>query len=156
MFRQLICVVLLTAATGAAAAQDGKTIKVRVLNGKSGDKITPDNVQVKFKNNGKISTSWVKQDDDGTSEVNIPPGATSMSLKATYDSSTSYYVNCDVAKQKDKTGETWYPVADILSAGIKTPNDCLKEKDADKLDVDVKPGELVVFVRKKSWRETQD
>ena len=48
---------------------------------------------------------------------------------------------------------SWYPVADILSAGIKIPNECIKEKDADKLNVEVKPGEFVLLVRKKIWLE---
>lgn len=159
MFRQLTYAILLTVATTAATAQSGKTITLRVVDGKTGEKVTPDNIQVRFKSNGKMTDkSWLKQEEDGTTEVKIPDGATSISLKATYDNSTSFYVNCDVAKQKDKTGETWYPVADILSAGIKIPDDCVKEKDADKITVDVKPGEFVLFVRKKNWIEngTQD
>lgn len=159
MFRQLLCTILLTLIAGAAFAQAGNTLTVRVVDGKTGEKVTPDNLQVKFKSNGKVmEKSWVKQEEDGTTEVKIPDGATSISLKATYESSTSFYVNCDVAKQKDTTGETWYPVADILSSGIKIPDDCVKEKDAGKITVDVKPGEFVLFVRKKNWLEngTQD
>ncbi len=158
MLRQLICAILLAVALASATAQDGKTtITVRILDGKTAEKVTPDNIQVHLKTNGKIDTAWVKMDDEGNAAVTIPKGATSVSVKATYEDSTTYYVNCDVARQKDRTSETWYPVADVLSGGIKTPNDCVKEKDADKLNVDVKPGEFVLFVRKKGWREaTQD
>jgi hypothetical protein len=149
---------LLAAALGAALAQTGKSITLRVLNGKSGEKVTPDNIQVRFKSNGKIQTTWVKQDDDGDAEVAIPEGATAISFKATYDNSMAYYINCDVARQKETRSESWYPIADIFSGGIKIPNECIKEKDADKVKVDVKPGEFVLFVRKKNWVEggTQD
>ena len=44
-------------------------------------------------------------------------------------------------------------MTDILASGIVDSNDCVKPKDADKLKVDAKPGELVVFVRKQNWRE---
>lgn len=153
MLRQLICAILLTAFAGAAFAQDRKTITLRVLDGKTGEKVTPDNIKVSFKNNSKIDTTWVKLGDDDKAEVRIPAGATVIALKATYDASTSYYVDCDVARQKKTTEETWYPIADILSAGLKIPNDCVKPKDADKVTVDVKPGEFVLFVRKKKWTE---
>ena len=153
MFRSFICSILLVAASASALAQTDKTISLRILDGRTGDKITPDNIKVRFKNQGKIETSWVKQDDEGNAEVKIPSGATSISLRATYDDSMAYYVNCDVAKQKDTTGESWYPIGDILSAGLKIPNDCVKPKDADKVNVDVKPGEFVLFVRKKKWTE---
>lgn len=153
MFRQLFCSTLLIGACGLLPAQSEKTVIVRVVDGKTGHAVTPDNLQVRFKNQGGIHAVWVKQKDDGTSEMNIPDGATAISLRATYDASMNYYVNCDVARQKDTTLESWYPVEDILSSGVKTPDECIKEKDADKINVDVKPGEFVLFVRKKIWLE---
>ena len=154
MLRRLFCSVLLIAASNSLIAQSGKTITVRVVDGKTGLSVTPDNLQVRIKGHESVSANWVKQKDDGTAEVSIPDGATAIALRATYDNSTEYYVNCDVAKQKDTKSESWYPVADILSGGIKMPNECVKPKDADKLNtVSVKPGEFVLFVRKKNWIE---
>jgi hypothetical protein len=154
MLRRLFCSVLLIAACSQLIAQSAKTITVRVVDGKTGLAVTPDNLQVRIKGHESINANWVKQKDDGTTEVAIPDGATAISLHATYDNSMAYYVNCDVARQKDTASESWYPVADILSGGIKMPNECVKSKDADKLNsVDVKPGEFVLFVRKKNWRE---
>jgi hypothetical protein len=155
MLRRLICAILLAGALASAPAQTGKaTITLRILDGKTGQKVTPDNIQVRLKAHDKISNAWVKTDDDGNAQVAILEGTTAISFKATYDDSTSYYVNCDVARQKDTTVESWFPIADILSGGIKMPNDCVKGKDADKVNVDVKPGEFVLFVRKRNWRES--
>jgi hypothetical protein len=154
MLRQLFCSVLLIAASNSLIAQAGKTIIIRVVDGKTGLAVTPDNIQLRIKGHESVNANWVKQKDDGTAEVSIPDGATAIALRATYDNSTEYYVNCDVAKQKDTKSESWYPVADILSGGIKMPNECVKPKDADKLNtVPVKPGEFVLFVRKKNWIE---
>jgi hypothetical protein len=147
MFRRTYCALLLLVCTGFACnvlhAQTARTITIRVLDGKTGLVISPSNLQVRFKH----------QNDDGTIEVKIPDGATALSIHATYDNSTSYYVNCDVARQKDASIESWYPVADILTQGIKMPNECGKAKDAAKLKVEVKPGEFVLFVRKRNWWE---
>lgn len=154
MLRRLFCSVLLIAACSPLIAQSGKTIIVRVVDGRTGLAVTPDNLQVRIKGHESINASWVKQKDDGTTEVAIPDGATAISLHATYDNSMAYYINCDVARQKDTSSEDWYPVADILSGGIKMPNECAKTKDADKLNaVGVKPGEFVLFVRKMNWKE---
>ena len=153
MFRKLICPILFIAVSSTALAQNETAIKIRVVDGKTGAAITPDNLQVRYKIHDSIRTAWVSQKDDGTTEFKVPEGATAISARATYESSTSYYVNCDVAKQRKTTTESWYPLADILSGGIKIPNECIKEKDADKLNVEVKPGEFVLLVRKKIWLE---
>jgi hypothetical protein len=154
MLRRLFCSVLLIAAYSPLIAQSGKTIIVRVVDGRTGLAVTPDNLQVRIKGHESINANWVKQKDDGTTVVAIPDGATAISLHATYDNSMAYYINCDVARQKDTSSEDWYPVADILSGGIKMPNECAKSKDADKLNgVEVKPGEFVLFVRKMNWKE---
>jgi hypothetical protein len=153
MLRQLFCSTLLIAACGPLLAQTEKTITIRVLDGRTGSAVTPDNIQVRLKSQQSIHADWIKQNDDGTTKMKVPEGATAISLRATYENSMSLYVNCDVARQKDTAVESWYPIADILSSGIKTPDECVKDKDADKINVEAKPGELVLFVRKKSWRE---
>jgi hypothetical protein len=47
----------------------------------------------------------------------------------------------------------WYPVADILVKGVIAPNGCVGKKVPEKLQVTVKPGEFVFFVRKMSYLE---
>jgi 5-hydroxyisourate hydrolase-like protein (transthyretin family) len=128
-------------------------ITVRVLDGKTGEKIEPDNIEVRINRSQTAHIEWVKMNDDGTIGLQLPEAATALSVRATYDGSTDYYVNCDMAKQKDTAAESWYPVRDILTDGLVIPNDCVKAKDAGKVKVDAKPGELVLYVRKRNWKE---
>ena len=142
---------MLIALPALAPGQAGKIITVRVLDGRTGASITPDNLHVRFKAGKLMDAQWVKQNDDGTTSVEVPAGATEISLHATYDNAMEFYVNCDQRRQKGGPEESWYPVGGILSAGSSTPNVCAKS--ADKLKVDLKPGEFVLFVRKRGWRD---
>ena len=148
-----LCVLCTGAMSGMLRAQATKTIILKLRDGKTGEAVTPSNVQVRFNHQTDAHGDWVDQKDDGTIEVKLPSDAKVIAVHATYDSSTEYYVNCDMAKQKDPTAASWYPVTDILASGISIPNDCVKPKDADKAKVDAKPGELIVFVRKHNWKE---
>jgi hypothetical protein len=137
----------------ALRAQSGKTITIRFVDGKTGEAVTPSNIQVSLDRKQSSHSEWVRQNDDGTADVRVPASTTEISVHATYDNSTEYYINCDSAKQKDTSARHWYMVSDILTAGIVTPNGCGKPKDAEKLKVDPRPGEFVLFVRKHNWRE---
>ncbi len=137
----------------AQQAISQKTITVRVLDGKTGEKVEPDNIEVRINRSQTAHIEWVKMNDDGTIGLQLPETATALSVRATYDGSTDYYVNCDMAKQKVTAGESWYPVRDILTDGLVIPNDCVKPKDAGKVKADAKPGELVLYVRKRNWKE---
>lgn len=128
-------------------------ITVRVLDGKTGERIRPDNLEARINRQQTAHIEWVKIQDDGTAELLLPESATALYVRATYAESTDYYVNCDMAKQKDTSAESWYPVKDILSEGLVIPNDCVKAKDAAKVKTDPKPGELVLYVRKRNWKE---
>jgi len=130
-----------------------KKITVRVLDGKTGEKVEPDNIEARINRLQSLHIEWVKMKDDGTIELLLPDNATALSVRATYANSLEYYVNCDMAKQKDTFAETWYPVKDILTDGLVIPDECVKGKNAAKVKVDPKPGELVLFVRKKNWKE---
>ncbi len=134
-------------------AQTGKNITIRVVDGKTGEAIKPSNVQVSLDRRESSHSEWVRQNGDGTADVTVPEGTTEISVHATYDNSTEYYINCDSAKLKDTSAEHWYVVSEILTAGVVTPNSCAKPKDIDKLKVDPRPGEFVLFVRKRNWRE---
>jgi len=152
-YRAFPLLVLMAAFGGSLHAQTGKTITIRFVDGKTGEAIKPSNIQIRLDRQQTSHDQWVKQNDDGTANFVVPESATDMSVHATYDNSTEYYINCDSAKQKDTSAEHWYVVSEILTAGVVTPNGCGKPKDADKLKVDPKPGEFVLFVRQRNWRE---
>jgi hypothetical protein len=138
---------------GMLPAQTGRVITLKVRDGKTGQTVTPSNVQVRFNHQGEASGSWVDQKEDGTIEVKLPADTKVIAVRATYDNSMEYFVNCDMAKQKESSVDSWYPVSDILTSGIAISNDCVRPKDADKVKVDVKPGEFILFVRKRNWKE---
>jgi hypothetical protein len=137
----------------AQPAPAQEKIAIRVLDGKTGEKIQPDNIEVRINRQQTPHIEWVKMNDDGTTELLLPENATALFVRATYANSTDYYVNCDMARQKDTAAESWYPVKDIVADGLVIPNDCVKGKSAEKVKADAKPGELVLFVRKKNWKE---
>jgi hypothetical protein len=153
--RRARCVILCMACAvaGMLHAQAGKTIVIKLRDGKTGESVTPSNLQVRFNHQAEASGQWTDQKDDGSTEVKLPDDAKSVSVRASYLNSLEYYVNCDVAKQRNTSGETWYPIDEILSSGISAPNDCVKPKPTDKVKVDAKPGEFVLYVRKRNWKE---
>jgi len=152
-FRALLLPVLIAALGCFLYAQTGKKFTIRVVDGKTGEDIKPSNIQVSLDRRQSSHNEWVRQNDDGTADVTVPEGTTEISVHATYDNSTEYYINCDSAKLKNTSIEHWYVISDILTAGVVTPNGCAKPKDVDKLKVDPKPGEFVLFVRRRNWRE---
>jgi hypothetical protein len=153
MLRTMCCALVLMVCAGLACtslhAQKTKTFTVKVLDGKTGKKVTPDNIEVRVDHQKDAHVEWVTLNDDGTAKVTIPEKATALSIHATYDASTDYYVNCDVSKQKDTSTDTWFPTADVLSQGLVMPNECGKEKDIRNLKIEAKPGEFVLLVRKR-------
>lgn len=77
-------------------------------------------------------------------------------MHASYDGSMEYYINCDVSRQKDVSQDTWFPVADVLTQGLVMPNECGKAHDAKDTKVEAKPGEFILLVRKRGWRDSVD
>jgi hypothetical protein len=152
-YRALLPIACMCALAGVLQAQIGRTITIKVRDGKTGETVTPSNVHVRFNHQREARGDWVDQKDDGTIEVKVPADAKAISVRATYENSMEYFVNCDVSKQKNSSAESWYPVTDILASGLAIPNDCVNQKDADKVKAGVKPGEFVLFVRKRNWKE---
>ena len=136
-------------------AQTGKTITIRILDGKSGELVTPSNFMVRINHLKAVHMDWVRQNDDGTTVLTIPADATVVSIRATYDNSMEYYVNCDAAGEKNTFDEHWYAVSEVLTDGIVTPNDCVKPKVAERIKTTAKPGEFVFYVRQLKWHERQ-
>jgi hypothetical protein len=151
--RALVPGVWILLAASLAGAQNTKKIAVQILDGHTGEKASPDNIEVRINRLNSLHVEYIKMNDDGTADLLLPENATSFSLRATYGNSLEYFVNCDVAKQKNNAALTWFPVADALSEGITMENDCANPKEAKKLDVKAKPGEFILLVRKHTWRD---
>ncbi|MDE3186663.1 MAG: hypothetical protein KGM96_03960 [Acidobacteriota bacterium] len=154
-YRAFSLLVLLVALCASLQAQTGKTIKIRVFDGKTGDVIKPSNVQIRLDRQPSSDNQWVRQNDDGSTSITVPPGSADIMVRATYDNSTEYYVNCDAAKERDTSAEHWYPISAILSEGVVMPNNCVKPQVAAKVTVEPKPGEFDIFVRRRKWREQE-
>lgn len=149
-----MCALGCSIALHAQAAATAKTIiTIKLRDGKTGQAVDASNVNVRFNHQSEAGGNWVDQKEDGIIEVTLPRDARVIAIRTTYMNSLEYYVSCDVAKQKNVDAETWYPVADILAGGLAIPNDCVRPKDADKVKIDPKPGELILFVRKRNWKE---
>jgi len=137
----------------APQAQSVKQFTVRILDGRNGERIVPNNIEVRINRERALHVEWVKMNDDGTATVTVPAKATAISVRATYDNSTEYYVNCDVARQKDTSTETWFPLADVLAHGLVMPDECWKSKSLEQDTVKANSGEFVLMVRKRSIRD---
>jgi hypothetical protein len=131
-------------------AQSANTIQIRLLDGKTGLPVKASNYMVRIDHHDTSRNEWVKMNDDGTVLVTLPSDAQEIAVKATYDMSTETYINCEVAKESDKNRDIWYPIAQILKAGVVAPNEC------SQTHYTAKPGEFVFFVRKRTWREQQN
>jgi len=137
--------------SGSLHAETAKTITVRIFDGKSGRPVMPTGYQVRVDHLTMLHPDWVKQNDDGTAELTIPADASVVALQLAYDASMEMYVNC--AADKNSFGDVWYPVSVIMSKGFVAPNGCGKSKVNEKYKTTAVPGELILFVREKNWRE---
>jgi hypothetical protein len=146
-------------------AQTGKTITVRMLDGKSGKLITTSTYLVRVDHEPIVHADWVTPNEDGTGKLSVPRSASLLSIQGTYDTSMTIYVNCDSASEKTNPIDRWYSIAEIFSLGVAAPNDCVKPAEAAKFKPlaklkpvatstpAAKPGEFVFYVRKQNWRE---
>jgi hypothetical protein len=135
-------------------AQDSKTITVRILDGRTGHPIAPTGFQVRIDHLKAIHGDWVRENEDGSGDVTLPLDASAVAMHFSYDANMTVYVNCDAEKQKDLIGDLWYSVLDILDKGVIVPNACFNPKHAAKFkQPELKPGEIVYFVRPKNWHE---
>ncbi len=153
IYRAFLLPVWTAAICISAFAQSARTITIRLLDGKTGEPLTPSNIMVRLDHKEAVNSDWVRQKDDGTAEVTLPGDASVVAVHATYDNSMEFYINCDVGRQKDTASERWYPVSEILTTGIVAPNECSSHWNGNKLRMEAKPGEFVVFLRRRNWRE---
>ncbi len=152
-YRALLPVMWMIAICATVHAQAGKTITLRLLDGKNGRSVSPSGFLVRANHQPTIHGEWVQKNDDGTAELNIPAGISVLSIQATYENSMEIYFNCDRPKPAANPGEQWYAVSEILTSGLVAPDGCVKPKVAGKFKVTAKPGEFVLFVRKLKSRE---
>ena len=155
VFTLLVCVAALC---GSLRAQTEKTITLRMLDGKTGKLIATSDFLVRIDHEQTVHANWVVRNEDGTGKLTVPKDASLLSIRAAYENATSYYANCDANKDQQTPGrglslDRWYKISEILQKGIVAPNDCIGKKVPENLQVFIKPGEFVFFVRKQNWRE---
>jgi len=139
-------------------AQTGKTVTLRMLDGRTGILIASSDYLVRVNHEEAAHGNWVVKNEDGSGKLTLPGDATALSVRATYDSNTVMYINCDAAKDTGSSDrapglDRWYQVSDILVSGVVAPNGCAGKKIPDRLQVVAKPGEFVFFVRKLNAKE---
>jgi hypothetical protein len=157
---QALILLLLCAAAlcGSVRAQTGKTITIRMLDSRTGHLIATLDYLVRIDHLETLHANWVKQNEDGTGRLTLPPEATTLSVHATYASTTMFYIDCDTDKERGSSRsaagvERWYSVADIVASGVVAPSYCGGKKVSDKMQVVANPGEFVFFVRKANAKE---
>jgi hypothetical protein len=136
-----------TLLTPTERAQTGKTITIRILEGKTARPIAVSNFLVRINHQKTLHGDWVRLNENGSGKLTVPGDADVVSIHATYDSSMQMYVNCDSMQEKRNPQEQWYAVSTILASGVVAPNGCSRMTET------AQPGEFVFFVRKQSWRE---
>lgn len=150
------CCALLPAQTDArpaSAGPAGKTITLRMLDGKTGQLIATSYFLIRIDHRQTVHADWVVENEDGTGKLTVPAGATALSVRASYDSATTLYDNCDAVRDRDVPVDRWYPIDRILTVGVVAPDHCIGKKVPDSWKAIARPGEFVFFVRKRSWRE---
>ena len=143
---------LLCSVSGSAyCAEPTKTITIKVFDGKSGHPVVPTGFQVRVDHQTMLHPDWVKQNEDGTSELTIPAETSVVALHLAYDNSMEIYVHCDA--DKNAFGDVWYRAPEIASKGFVASNGCAKAKENEKFKTTAAPGELILFVRQKNLKE---
>jgi hypothetical protein len=147
----LLLLMGLIAFCGTLFAEPIKSITIKVYDGKSGRQVMPTGYQVRVDHGSDMHGDWVKQHEDGTAELTIPADTAVVALHLAYDNSMEVYINCDA--EKNSFGDVWYSVPQIMSKGMVTSNLCGKAKANEKYKTTATPGELILFVRERNWKE---
>jgi len=148
--RTFVGLIFAVALCASLHAQTENTIHIRLLDGKTGLPAKASNYLVRIDHHDTTHNEWVHMNDDGTVVVTLPSDAQLIAVKATYDMSMETYINCDAAKETGKERDIWYPISQILQAGVVAPNEC------SQTHYTAKPGEFIFFVRKRTWHEHQN
>lgn len=156
----VVCMVALCAslpaqtdAGQASTGQAGKTITLRMMDGKTGQLIATSYFLVRIDHQQTVHADWVVENEAGTGKLTVPADASTLSVRASYDSATILYDNCDAVKGRDLPVDRWYSIDRILTVGVVASDDCIGKKVPDRWKAIAKPGEFVFFVRKRGFRE---
>lgn len=147
----LLLFVCMIALSGAMKAETTQTIVLKVFDGKTRKTLVPTGYQVRVDHQQMLHPDWVKQNEDGTATLTIPEGTHEIALHLAYQDSMELYVSCDA--DKNAFGDVWYLVPQIMSKGFVAANGCAKPKVNEKYKTTAAPGELILFVREKNWKE---
>ena len=150
---KLLLLALLCVFTRAVFAQDRGAITLRILDSKTGTRITPTGFLVRIDHESTERHDLVRPNDDGTSELHLPAGTSVFLIHATYQASTEIYVNCDAVSQYQTAGPRWYSVEEVQKIGFVALNGCVNPRNEAKIKTTANPGEFVLYVRKANWRE---
>jgi hypothetical protein len=137
--------------SGTLQAESSKTITLKIFDGKSGKAVVPTGFQVRADHQQAFHNDWVKPNEDGTAVLTIPDGTHEVALHLAYDDSMEIYVACDA--DKNAFGDVWYLVPQVLDKGFVAANGCAKGKANDKYKTTAAPGELILFVRERNFKE---
>jgi len=143
--------VCMVALCSVLQAESTKTITLKIFDGKSGRPVVPTGYQVRVDHQQAFHDDWVKQNEDGTAELTIPEGTHEIALHLAYDHSMEVYINCDA--DKNSFGDVWYQVSQIQGKGYIAADLCGKSKTNEKYKTTAAPGELILFVRERNWKE---
>lgn len=150
---KLLLLALLCVLMRAALAQDSGAITLRILDSKTGTRITPTGFLVRINHESTERNNLVRSNDDGTSELHLPAGTSVFMIHVTYQASTEIYVNCDTVGQYQSVGPRWYSVDEVQRTGFVALNGCVKPNNEAKIKATAKPGEMALYVRKLTMRE---
>ena len=123
--RTLALFALLPALCGAVPAPSSDTPRViilRMIDGRTGRPIATSDFIVRINHQNVPHNNWIEENEDGTAKVTLPPDADTISIHATYESTTQTYVNCDSSASRSSAKqpgplEHWYSIAGILASG---------------------------------------
>jgi hypothetical protein len=152
-FWTLALLFLISIVCQTVSGQAARTITVRILDGKTGQRITPTGFLIRVDHQSSAHNDWVRQNEDGTAQLTLPPDVSLLLIRATYDSSTEIYLNCDAVKRYQTANPRWYPVSEIAAKGLVAQNGCIDQTHEDKLKTTANPGEFVLYVRKDWLKE---
>jgi hypothetical protein len=143
LVRKLLFMFLTIMLCGSLHAQADRTIRIRMLDSKTGQAVTTSQYMVWFDHQLGPGVRWVRQDRDGIGEMTLSPtfNAKVMFVVDGRNTGTLGYDNCDSVWHLGRHQDNWYAISDILTSGVVAPNYCSRKKAI------AKPGEFVFFVR---------
>lgn len=135
--RTIVVAALVCLAGFSLEAQD---VHIRVLDGRNGQPVAKEHVQIILDNAPKGTRALdLPTDKDGNAVLHFDGKAVSFEIEA------DYYIDCRPFQRN--APRPFYSVDRVLSFGMATDNNCGKFRKSPQ------PGEIVFFVRPARWWE---